>query len=446
MTPARSSRLRIARDPVDGQLQLVVQGERISQGDDLSDRFGFDEARLRERMLRILVVLALRRQAGGSGWMTADELELLALAAMRPPSRRAATTGGSAVAKLLEEALRETVRGGLRLIEFQPAHVPALRGRGGRSRGPYRLGVPPEDLELDDEACWMFLAGQSATRAVEARSDLAGLLGGARAELHAGQFLQARAHASGALRAIFAGTADELRAASAGDRCFWLAQTFVLLANVDLEVGWTRAGILAVTQAHRYFARIKHPEGEVGALQVEAHLRGQTDDRAELRRSFVAARKALARLDDGRRALRKGFPRAMCVGTLGQRQSSLGDTRPAARHLQTAYRMCEEASSPGWMGIWAMRLGQNALIAGELGAAEGFIASAHEAAGALTPSGQASLARATAELQIATARWDEAERSIVRARVLGEMLAMDHQVRLADRLLARLEQRRDRTP
>lgn len=421
-------RLRIDRGTGDGGLRIVVDGEHFVLGDDLSDRFGFDEARLDERILRILVTLALRRRSGGPGWMTAEELGLLALAG----------ASGSATAKRLEVSLRATCRGGTRLIEF-PAPAPGQGGRGGRSRGPYRLGVAPEALELDDEACWQFLAGQPLPREHADHRDLAGLLDAARTEMHAGRFLRARARASRALEAIFAGTADGPPPASPRDRCFSLGQTFALLANIDLHLGSTGAGILAARRAHAYFERVKHPEGEAQALDIEAHLRGQLDDPTELRRSFVAARNALARLDDARRTLRKGVQRAVYVGTLGQRQSRLGDTRQAAKRLQSAYRLCQDATSPSWMGVWAMRLGQNALVAGELAAAEKFIASAHDVGAALTPSGQAALTRATAELHLAAGRWGEAERWIARARAIGEDLAMGYQIRLATRLLEQLE-------
>lgn len=418
--------LAIERDG-ESSLHLFVRGQRVQLGDDLTDRFGFDDLRLDERMLRILVALAIRRRGGRPGWTTAEELGALALAG----------ASGSAAAKQLEVALRETTRVGPRLIEYRPAGPSG----GGRSRGPYRLGIAPESVALDESACWSFLAGRPLSPDTgEGHSLVAGLTA-ARAALHGGRLVEAQALTHTALRSIFEGV-GELRRGTDRDRCYWLAQTYMLLANVDLEIGATRPGIIAVTRARHHFDRIRHPEGVASALLVEAHLRGQIDAPEERRRSFVAARNGLVRLDDAGRAARRGVQRAAHVGTLGHRQSQLGQTKPAARRLLTAYQLCEAASSPTWAAIWAIRVGQNALTAGERTLAERFMTLALAAADTLTPSGYAALTRGMAEFYLATAQLDEAERWILRARAVGEDLAMGHQRNLADQLLTRLERRR----
>jgi hypothetical protein len=418
-----TSQLAIEHDG-EHSLCLVVRGQRVVPGDDLSDRFGFDIARLDERLLRILVTLAVRRHGGGPGWMTAEELGLLALNG----------ASGSATAKLLEVSLRGSTRVGPQLIEFRPAGATG----GGRSRGPYRLGVPAESTVLDEAACWCFLTGRVLAEGMADGCSLADHLAQARAAMHAGRFIEAQALTQMALRSMFEGV-QELRRATERDRCYWLAQTCLLLSNVELEIGATRLGLLAVARAQRCFERIRHPEGSASALLVEANLRGQIDDTQERRRSYVAARNALVRLDDAGRGPRRGMQRAIYIGTLGQRMSLLGQTRQAARRLRMAHQLCEAASSRTWAAIWEVRLGQNALTAGDRPAAERFMASALEAAEAMTPSGYASLVRGMSELSLATGRLDEAERWIVCARTVGEKLGMGHQVLLADRLMARLE-------
>ncbi len=408
-------------------LRLVVRGQRVALGDDLTDRFGFDDTRLDERMLRIIVALALRRRSEAQGWMTAGELGALALAG----------TSGSATAKQLELALCEATRVGPRLIEFQPASTSG----GGRSRGPYRLGVAPEAVALADAACWSFLTGHLPYEHGEDARSLAVDLADARAALHGGRLALAQSLAHTALRSIFEGV-DELRRGTERDRYYWLAQAYMLLANIDLETGATWSGLLAITRARQHFEHVRHPEGAASALLVEAHLRGQVDDPGEHRRSFIAARNALVRLDDARRTARRGLQRAMHIGTLGHRQSQLGQTKPAARHLLTAHRLCEAASSRTWAAIWAIRAGQNALAAADRASAERFMALALVDADALTPSGYAALTRGMGELHLATGQLDEAERWILRARTVGEQLTMGHQRRLADQLMARLERQR----
>ncbi len=423
---ASAIELAIERDG-ECALRLVVRGQRVVLGDDLTDRFGFDDVRLDERLLRILVALAIRRCNGAPGWMTAQELGVLALAG----------ASGGATAKQLELALRGRLRVGPRLIEFQPVSPSG----GGRSRGPYRLGVAPEATVLDEVACWSFLAGRAPSAAAAQGRALADDLADARSALHGGRFVEAQCLAHTALRSLFAGD-EELRRSSERERCYWLAQTYMLLANIDLEFGATRPGLLAIARARQCFDSLRHPEGCASALLVEAHLRGQIDDPDENRRSFIAARNALVRLDDAGRTARHGIQRAGHIGTLGHRQSQLGQTRPAARRLLTAYRLCEAASSRTWAAIWAIRAGQNALAAGEQTSAERFMALALAAADTLTPSGYAALTRGMGEFHLATGQLDEAERWILRAQAVGEQLAMGHQRHLADRLLARLERRR----
>lgn len=421
-----ATELAIERDG-DRSIRLVVRGRRVALGDDLTDHYGFDDTRLDERMLRILVALAVRRRNGGQGWMTAEELGVLALAG----------ASGRATAKQLEMALREVMRVGPRLIEYRPASASG----GGRSRGPYRLGVAPEATALDEAACWSFLAGRALSEGVGEGHSLEVHLADARSALHGGRFVEAQSMTYAALRSIFEGT-DELRRACDRDRCHWLAQAYLLLANIDLEIGAPRPGLLAAARARHHFDHICHPEGAASALLVEAHLRGQVDDPDESRRSFVAARNALVRLDDAGRAARRGVQRAAHIGTLGHRQSQLGQTKPAARRLLTAYRLCEAASSRTWAAIWAIRVGQNALAAGDQTTAERYMVLANANADALTPSGYAALTRGMGELHLITGQFAEAELWILRARAVGENLAMGHQRNLADRLLARLERRR----
>lgn len=414
--------LAIAREG-ESALSLVVRGRRVRLGDSLTDRFGFDDVRLDERMLRILVALAIRRRGGGHGWMTAEELGTLALIG----------ASGPATAKQLEIGLTGTTRVGPRLIEFRPA-TPA---GGGRSRGPYRLGVTPEATSLDEAACWAFLAGRAVPARVTEDSSIPDRLSEARAALHGGRFIEAQAIAHIALRSVFEGTAA-LHLATRRDRCYWLGHTYMLLANIDLELGAPRTGLLATARARLHFDDIQHPEGAASALLVEAHLRGQLDDPSESRNSFIAARNALVRLDSAGRTARTGVQRANYIGTLGQRQSRLGQTKPAARRLLTAFRLCEAASSQTWAAIWALRAGQNALTAGDVSSAERFMTRALASAVALTPSGYAALTRGMSEFYLATGQLDEAERWIHRALAVGERLAMAHQHHLARRLLSLL--------
>ncbi len=423
--------LIIEPGPSPSALELVILAQRFRLSDDLSDRFGFDDHRLDEPMLRIIVALALRRDADRRGWMTSEELGLVALEG----------ASGPATAKRLEVALRDTRHAdtGPRLIEFQTIQTGGTGHRGGRSRGPYRLGIPAEQLNLDRAACLGFLAGRPMTAQPIVAVDLAEQFVAVDDAMSAGRLMAARTAAQAALQMIVEGRAAELRDASDHERCFQLARTFDRLANIDMELGCTRDGLNAAHRSRRLYERVRHPEGVAHTLQIEALLRGQSDDPADLRLSYCAARNALLRLDDATRGARKGARRAMYIGVLGQRLTHLGRTREAARRLEAAYHLCEAHDVPRWMAIWALRLAQNAVAARQLAKAENFMTTANELADRLSLPGEAALTRANAELHLAAGRPDEAERWIHRAARIGQSQGMLHQERLVQRLAERLQ-------
>jgi hypothetical protein len=70
------------------------------------------------------------------------------------------------------------------------------------------------------------------------------------------------------------------------------------------------------------------------------------------------------------------------------------------------------------------------------------MALAHDSADVLTVPGYAALTRGMGELHLVMGRLDEAERWILRARTVGEAMAMGYQRNLADRLYDRLVRRR----
>lgn len=429
--------LVIERSSAESTLRLRIRGTCFAVGDDISDRLGFDNASLNDEMARIVVALALRRLGSQDGWMTAEELGLLALSG----------ASGGAVAKRLGVALRKTIRAdmGPRLIEFQTTSTGGTGYRGGHTRGPYRLGVAPEEISVDEEACHALLAGRSMI-ARTSTGDFGEQLHDAEIALFTGRFADARASTQAAVHAIFSGSADGLRRAPRRDRCFHLARSFALLANIDMEMGRSAEGLVAALRAQTFYKLVRHPEGEAQALQIEAHLRGQSDVPEQLRLSYTAAMRARRRLDDACREARKGVARAVYIGVLGQRLSKLGQTRAAARHLETAFRLCEAGGSPRWMAIWAVRQAQNAIASRQLAEAECFMTTAQEHAHTLTVAGTAALTRAHAELHLVAGRLDEAERWLGEARLIGEERNMLHQLHLVDRLLADLERRRLRRP
>lgn len=362
--------------------------------------------------------------------MTAEELGLIALGGV----------SGSAVADRLGKSLRDAIPASdPRIIQWRVVSTGGTGYRGGRSRGPYRLGLSPEDFDLDAAACYSFLAGQSISVSHIAPGNCIEQLRAAREAMFRGDLTDGRALVHAALIGTLTGSDDEMRRASQRDRRFQLAQVYSLLANIEMEMGYSCEGLDAVGRARALFERVKHPEGVAHAFQIEALLFGQSGTPDDLIRSVAAAKNARLRIDSAPPRARAGASRAAYIGVLGQRLTPLGRTREAARHLQTAFRLCEAAGNPCWMAIWAVRQAQNAIAERRLGEADRFMATAYELATALTVSGTAVLARASLELCIAAGRRDEAAQWIQRAHEIGVARRMLHQERLVRELGARLD-------
>ncbi|EYF00121.1 Hypothetical protein CAP_1343 [Chondromyces apiculatus DSM 436] len=414
---------------------IAIAGEKLGLGADLTDRFGFDECMLDHRLLRVLTYLAMRRREGGEGWTDADELAFFA---------DCGATGGS-MAKLLERRLREvsgraSSEGG-RLIEYWPRENVAGRrgGRfGGRSRGPYRMGIPASRIDLDPHVGWSILLGRPMAESSWC-GDVEATLASARAHAVAGRFHEARQGAESALRAVHGG--DVTRHLTGRDRAVMVGDTWALLSTLEMEMGLWQEGLLAARRARTLFTKARTPARVAHAWESEAHLLGQREDGDFRFDSVAAARNALLHLESSSRELRAGPRRAHHIGVLGQRLSEAGDLRGAAKKLVWALRTAHEAASLPWAAIWAARLAQNDIRAGAIASAEKNLTFATELTRRPDAAAEALLVRVTAEVMIASGRWSEAEPWVEKALLVGHQRGMQHQIRLARRLLKSLKER-----
>ncbi|MGK3968355.1 hypothetical protein WMF38_29760 [Sorangium sp. So ce118] len=436
--PSQTSVITMEIGGSPGDPTVAINGETFTLGADLTDRFGFDDCRLDHRLLRVLTYLAVRRSAGGAGWVDADELGFFA---------DCGATGGSA-AKLLERRLREVPGDAScdqgRLIEYGARENVSGRGGGrfgGRSRGPYRLGVPAPRLHLDPQVCWAILLDRPIIAPAPC-GDLDETLAAARGHAAAGRFHDARREALSALGAIYRG--EVAQTMKGRDRALLVGDSWALLSTIDMEMGRWSEGLLASRRAKVLFTGARSPERVAHAWELEAHLLGQREDGDFRLDAVAAARNALHHLESASREWRSGLRRAYHVGVLGRRLSHAGDTRRGAKGLTWAFRAAHEAGSAHWAAIWACRLAENDVRSGDIASAERNLAIATDLTCEPTAAADALLLRVRAEVLLASQRWSEAAPWIERAMQAGSQRDMRHQLRLARELLAAMNERRSR--
>jgi len=412
--------------PFSGVPQILVGKTCFQLGDKLSDQFGFDECRLDYDILYIVLTLALRKQGDPNAWIGADELGVLARGG----------ASGSSTAKRLELALSAELRSGNgpRLIDFWRSQ-PEGAFRGGRSRGPYRLGRNIDVSNFDAATSLTILTGATGPKKLHhEEKDYTALVKGARLSHSDGEYVLAKTTVNEAIRVLYRGPLTF----SGRDQIFALAESYALLANIDLELGRSMEGLHAARTAQMLFSRLRHPVGLGYALQVESHLYGQFEDRESAARSVAAARRALLQLDNGPRSHRKGISRSVYSGTLGWRLAMAGKLAPAARRLHSALRIAQNSDSESWIGIWSFRVAQNEILRGNLACAEKHLGLALDLQGFMSVSATAALARAATEFYLAIGDPGGARHWLRRAQAIGQSRSMKHQKRLVAGLAERL--------
>jgi len=413
-----------------GAPRLHIADLSLAYGDSLSGLYGFDECCLDEELLRIILALALRKQEDPMAWTSADELGVLA---------RGGASGAS-TAKRLEVVLaaRPRVEAGPRLIEYWQSQ-PEGRYRGGRSRGPYRLGRWIDSSRIDMATALALLTGGTGlSGATCAPDDYAELSLVAKVAFGQGDFVAARRFAGAMMAAIYSQPTN----VSSKELMATIAEAQTLFANIALELGQTSQGLTAALTAQRLFTRLRHVSGLTRALQVEAHMRGQMTGEEEAALSVAAAKRALFQLDNGSRSSRKGLSRAMVVGTIGWRLNAAGRLNHAGRRLRSALRMSQDAGSEEWSGVWSFRAAQNEVARGNLRCAEEHLQRSLTLKHSMGVSTSAAMARAATEFFIATGDFDEAERWLRRAQIIGHNNCMAYQTYLVERLASQLQDAR----
>lgn len=409
------------------QAVVAVDGRQVRAGHALPAGYGFDDGVLDERMLRILCALALRRLEG-PGWTSAEELASLA--------EGCAT--GAGVAKLLERRLTDEAPRG-RVIEFEPRARDNLHGRasvqkGGRSRGPYRLGAGRDGLVIDRDLCWKVLLGQTIPPLDGSCVSPVDEMALARALVWQGRFPDALRRAKRAVAAVARGGLS----GRAGRERIWLfGGALDLLSNIEMEIGLRAEGLQAATQARRLFETLGDPPGEAHALQLQAHLLGQ-GKREDAQAALMRARAALDRFEKATKKSERGVEHAEYVIVVGQRLSYVRDFRGAACALEQARRAYVEGGLGRGVSLAHIRMAQNAVVAGRIAESERHLAGAHALSAELSPAGKALLARVAAQVMVAARRWDEAERWCAEAVQIGEAQGMKHQLRAMQPILSGL--------
>ncbi|WP_148314025.1 hypothetical protein WME98_10590 [Sorangium sp. So ce296] len=411
---------------------LRLGAERFHLGADLSDRFGFDGCVLEEDLLRIIVLLAMRRETQAEGWISADEIGVLLKDG----------ASGAAISKQFERILRNTpcahggheLGSGFRLIEYWTRETGGTGPRGGRSRGPYRLGVRREQVRLDEDIASAALTWRPLSRLEPLEGDIDAILEKVRVAASAGRFRESSSWLDALLLSIYRGNNELVAQSPRKERSMLLARIWDATSIIDMEMGRPADGLRAARRARALYAISHHPEGIAHTWQVEAHLLGQSDDPENAHRALAAARMSLVHLDSASRSNRRGIKRAQYVGTLGQRLTVVGATQKAEKSLEHAYRTSTEHGFIQPAATWALRLAENALKAKNLRGAENLLMMSHERQQQMSVPQRAAFARIFAAFHGASGHREAAQHWLAEALEIGERHQMLNQIRLVTQL------------
>lgn len=402
-------------------------------GHSLSGRYGFDECTLDKDLLRIVITLATCAKNNNAadrqgGWVDAAELGVLA--------RNGASAQSTAKRLEVSLAKRASVRKEPRLIEFWQSKPHGQKYRGGRSRGPYRVGPSIDISKFNVPLALAVLSGaikpHSCSVDLSKNSDP---LVEARTLMHEGDFYSSKVIADSLLLQIYQ-RSSRVRSTSMKDLKYHLAEANLLLATIHLQLGSPQDGVIFAQRAQHLFESLRHPQGLCHSLQAEAHLRGQFGTESQDILAVAVARRAKLRIDNCPKQFRTGLERSICVGTLGLRNSAVHRYKKARRQLTNAKTMAAHSNSKEWAGLWSLRLAHNEITCreGTLRRAEHHITEALELERSMRPPAIACLVRVMAEFSVYSGNTSEAIEWISRAREVGESHGMAHTIKFAEAL------------
>lgn len=374
----------------------------------------------------VLRALARRRRFGvGDAMVSAEELQL-----------DVRDLSAARIREVLSDSLhndahddREKSSLPASVVVFRAPRSTQQRGRpsGGRSRGPYRMELPPASISFTPDARSQHEVLGPAGPAVDASCALEF----ARSAGAASNFLAAR-------EILVRALGNELSMRSPAERSI-AARLWCELSYIEMELGRSLLSLQAARRAEGLVGRdMRDCQSLLAhARLLAAHAHGQLQTVTMARKAAIAAFNAAGLSTRSGHLRRTRDPRKIeLIGVCGQYLSRDGHHDEATRYLEVALDAATAAGSERWTQTWLGRLAENALNAGRPADAEPWIARLGSVAPSLPVTASAFLTRVTARHFTATGQWDDAARSATRAYELGFKRSMRYQVALLDQLRA----------
>jgi tetratricopeptide (TPR) repeat protein len=396
-------------------------------GKHLEGRHGFrPSVPLSDRLLRILVALAVARKLDinpEGGWVSAEQLAAtVGEVTLREGTRRflARVLQGYLDSPEDETAIRQIPEVGTHLIQYRPQRNVGLIIAHGRTRGPYRLGVPPKDITFDRDAGVRFLGTSILQQLPSEGWDLSQALAYAQAAAQQCDYLTARA---AILKGLLLGT----HASNEKQRYGLVADAHHFLGQYAIQLRFPEEAIWSARQARVLFKELKHWDGVVSTLLTEAHAEGQLGNEIA---ALSGTREARVLLDDNVAPRYRGMKRAECAGVVGQRYSHLQNFDAAEHNLLRALQLAQEVDDRRQVCLWAVRRAENFLRQQNFFSTERTLVEAHDWFERLGVGGmeRTVLWRVTAGFSVATGQLDDAVRWTRHVEAFALAHGLDSQV------------------
>jgi hypothetical protein len=402
-------------------------------GQSLEGRYGFAPfVELDERLLRIIVALALARKldAATGGWVSAEQLAVTAEDMTSPAATR------KFLSRMLrgytpspEDEVAFTRIPNAYVVQYWPLRKVRTIHANGRSRGPYRLGVPRESITLTPESCLAFL-GHSMVQLPDEERALPEAIAHAQALADRCDYLAARA-------TLLKGLLHPAQGSNDKQRYGLVADAYHLLGQYGVQLRFPEEAIRSALRARSLFKMLRHPGGVASTLLTEAHAEGQWGNESA---ALMATRLARTILDDVTPGYRR-IKRAECAGVVGQRYSHVHNFEAAERNLVRAFHLAQDVDDRRQVCLWAVRRAENFLRQGDLGATERALSEAHDWYRRCLIAGmeRTVLWHVTASFMVATDHLDEASRWATRAKEFALAHRLDSQLARLAPLIAAID-------
>lgn len=434
-----------------------VDDRRYAIGDRVEGRYGFElDTKLSIRLFDILLALAIARLSDpdpDGGWVSADELAAIIDNQLRPhasgthqelerrtsahPARRRKTRSPAPSANATGHFLSRILRGYCRtlgdevaltrnpdtyLIQYERVRAMGKVLAYGRMRGPYRLNVPRDRVEMDRGALVFQLPPEPI--------DLESALQRAEELVPANDYVTAR----GLLLSGLFGPCRE----PGRDDVALIAAAHHLLSHYAIQLGISKDAIQSARRARRLFDTLGDPVAVTSTFVTESLAESQ------LNHPFAAlgiVRQAAAQRENAAPAGRKRLRYSLLIA-FGQRYIDLGRFSQADRHLLAALRIAEASGDAVKICRALIRRAESFIGRQNLSAAEQVLGEAHAVHGRYivgrpeTPV----LWRITAGFMASAGRWSEAREWAGRATDYADQHRLSNELRRLRRIIPAIEQ------